>query len=94
MRCFPALVNCCTIDWFDRWPDEALKAVANRLLSKSEMTDETRNACVVMCAQFFNDVRDLSEKLKNEKGRFNYVTPTSFLEMLSLFLKMHKAKHE
>ncbi|KAH7827931.1 dynein haevy chain 8, inner dynein arm 4 [Monocercomonoides exilis] len=28
LRMYPALVTCCTIDWFDPWPDEALRAVA------------------------------------------------------------------
>lgn len=27
-RMFPSLVNCCTIDWFTKWPDEALLSVA------------------------------------------------------------------
>jgi dynein heavy chain len=27
-RMFPSLVNCCAIDWFDRWPEEALYSVA------------------------------------------------------------------
>jgi dynein heavy chain len=25
---FPSLVNCCTIDWFQEWPEEALISVA------------------------------------------------------------------
>ena len=28
LRMFPALVNCCTIDWFREWPLEALQSVA------------------------------------------------------------------
>ena len=28
LRMFPALVNCCTIDWFREWPAEALASVA------------------------------------------------------------------
>ena len=24
MRKFPSLINCCTIDWFMAWPDDAL----------------------------------------------------------------------
>lgn len=27
-RQFPSIINCCTIDWFDRWPNEALLSVA------------------------------------------------------------------
>jgi dynein heavy chain len=28
LRMFPSLVNCCTIDWFSMWPEEALRSVA------------------------------------------------------------------
>lgn len=29
---FPSLVNCCTIDWFMPWPEEALISVAQNSL--------------------------------------------------------------
>ena len=35
MRQFPALSNCCTIDWYDPWPEEALTSVAFDTLAKS-----------------------------------------------------------
>lgn len=28
MRMFPAFINCCNIDWFSEWPEEALQGVA------------------------------------------------------------------
>jgi dynein heavy chain len=36
LRMFPALVNCCTIDWFLPWPKEALKSVAEYFLANVE----------------------------------------------------------
>lgn len=36
IRCrkFPGLVNCCTINWFFPWPEEALMSVASAILDK------------------------------------------------------------
>ncbi|GFH10424.1 dynein heavy chain 9, partial [Haematococcus lacustris] len=33
LRKFPSLVNCTTIDWFTRWPNDALATVATSFLS-------------------------------------------------------------
>jgi len=27
-RYFPSIINCCSINWFDKWPDQALYEVA------------------------------------------------------------------
>jgi len=36
IRCrqFPSLVNCCTLDWFARWPEEALLYVSTEFLKE------------------------------------------------------------
>jgi len=41
LRQFPALVNCCTIDWFSAWPPDALQSVAMRFLSDLPELDAT-----------------------------------------------------
>ena len=28
LRMYPSLINCCSINWMNKWPDEALKGVA------------------------------------------------------------------
>jgi len=33
MNMFPSLINCCTIDYFHPWPEDALRSVAEQLLS-------------------------------------------------------------
>ena len=42
IRCrkFPSLVNCCTLDWFDQWPEEALRSVSLKFISGLEEVDE------------------------------------------------------
>ena len=37
---FPSLINCCTIDWFDRWPDEALLSVSRQVFEPIEIQDD------------------------------------------------------
>jgi dynein heavy chain len=40
-RQFPSLINCCTIDWFNEWPEEALLSVSTFFLSIVDLgTDE------------------------------------------------------
>ena len=47
LRMFPSLINCCTIDWFTSWPEDALEMVAKKFLEEVELEDEIRKDCVV-----------------------------------------------
>lgn len=35
-RQFPSIINCCTIDWYTKWPDEALYSVSLREYNANE----------------------------------------------------------
>ncbi|XP_013208919.1 dynein heavy chain 7, axonemal [Microtus ochrogaster] len=95
LRKFPALVNCCTIDWFQSWPEDALEAVASRFLEEIEMSEEIREGCIEMCKSFHTSTIDLSTSFHNELQRYNYVTPTSYLELISTFkLLLEKKRNE
>jgi len=86
LRKFPALINCCTIDWFTAWPSDALLAVSNRFLSSVKFdSEETRQSIVQLTQQFHQDVRTLSENFMSSLKRRNYVTPTSYLELMSAY---------
>eukprot|EP00118_Oscarella_pearsei_P019988 m.215265 g.215265 ORF g.215265 m.215265 type:complete len:3605 (+) comp39831_c0_seq13:113-10927(+) len=85
LRMFPSLINCCTIDWFQAWPDDALELVANKFLEDVELEDDVRQQTVFMCKHFHQSVRLLSEKYFNSLRRHNYVTPTSYLELILTF---------
>ena len=35
-RQFPSIINCCTIDWYEKWPDDALHSVAVKEYTANE----------------------------------------------------------
>ena len=88
MRKFPALVNCCTIDWLQPWPEDALLAVATKFLGEIKLKDLERQSCIEMCQMFHTSTQDLSRDFYTRAKRYNYVTPTSYLELISTFDKL------
>ncbi|XP_067216276.1 dynein axonemal heavy chain 7 [Linepithema humile] len=85
IRKFPALVNCCTIDWLQPWPEDALLAVATKFLGEIDMPQDERRACIEMCQYFHTSTHDLTQDFLRQLRRHNYVTPTSYLELINTF---------
>ncbi|XP_017568229.2 dynein heavy chain 12, axonemal isoform X1 [Pygocentrus nattereri] len=85
LRQFPSLINCCTINWFQPWPEEALERVANKFLETLEMSDHEHREVMLICKTFHTSAIDLSKRFLSELGRHNYVTPTSYLELIAAF---------
>ncbi|RUS80966.1 hypothetical protein EGW08_011286 [Elysia chlorotica] len=94
LRKFPSLVNCCTINWFQSWPDDALEAVADHFLAKIEMEPDERRSVTFMCKHFHQSTQNLSRRFLNELDRHNYVTPTSYLELINTFKTLLMQKRE
>ncbi|XP_052080869.1 dynein axonemal heavy chain 7-like isoform X1 [Mytilus californianus] len=94
LRKFPSLVNCCTIDWFQTWPEDALEAVATRFLEEVELEEDERKGCIDVCKTFHTSTRDLSQRFFLELERHNYVTPTSYLELINTFKSLLDKKRE
>ncbi|NXN55853.1 DYH3 protein, partial [Rynchops niger] len=94
LRMFPSLINCCTIDWFQTWPTDALEMVANKFLEDVELEDDIRKEVVSMCKYFQESVRELSISYYATLQRHNYVTPTSYLELILTFKTLLNSKRE
>ena len=88
-RMFPAIINCTSIDWFHAWPRDALVGVANRFLANIEFpSEEIREAIANHMANVHLSIDDANTEFKNRERRFNYTTPTSFLELISFYEKL------
>jgi dynein heavy chain len=95
LRQFPSLVNCCVIDWYTKWPPDALEAVAGRFLAEcfdGGIENKVCQSCVKMCQFFHTCAHALGERFKDELNRMYYATPTSFLELISTFTTLIGAK--
>jgi dynein heavy chain len=94
LRMYPSLVNCCTIDWFPPWPEDALEIVANKFLNTMPLNPDDIKNIAFMCQYFHKSVETLSRKFHNILKRHNYVTPTSYLELLKTFRSLLKVKQD
>eukprot|EP00899_Mesostigma_viride_P020786 jgi/Mesvir1/28709/Mv19680-RA.1 len=94
LRQYPSLVNCCTIDWFQEWPTDALEAVAQKFLNEIDLDPTVRKRMVGICNSFHTSVAEASAKFYTETGRHNYVTPTSYLELISTYQTLLQSKRK
>jgi dynein heavy chain len=94
LRMFPSLVNCCTIDWFTMWPEEALQSVAANFISElSDIGDEeVMEGIVTYCVFIHESVQQKCIQFESELNRFNFVTPKSYLELLTLYKTLLEKK--
>ncbi|EQC41008.1 hypothetical protein, variant 1 [Saprolegnia diclina VS20] len=92
LRMFPSLVNCCTIDWFTEWPEEALRSVADHFLVDIEMPSKMKIGLVDVCVDMQERVSMMSRDFLQSLRRHYYVTPTSYLELINTFKKLLNTK--
>lgn len=84
-RMFPALINNTTINWFMRWPEDALAEVAEKFLGEIDLPDEHRPALAQICSFAHLSSIEKSDRMRAELKRVFYVTPTNYLELLKSY---------
>ncbi|CAM9131888.1 unnamed protein product, partial [Ectocarpus fasciculatus] len=85
-RRFPALVFNTAIDFFHPWPRDALISVALRFLDEVELpSHEVREGLAIHMAEEHLSVTECSKRYLETQGRFNYVTPKSYLELIGFY---------
>ncbi|XP_067125111.1 dynein axonemal heavy chain 6 isoform X2 [Centruroides vittatus] len=95
-RMFPSLVNCSTIVWFNEWPKEALFSIAESTFSDAELCCDELSITKLskMCVNIHSTVIVKGNIFYQELNRPYYTTPTSYLELLSLYLEILEKSRE
>ncbi len=96
IRMFPSLVNCCTIDWFDEWPDEALRSVAERKFGKINVgSDQVKESLIDLAVKIHTSVALSTARFLQELKRYYYITPASYLSFITFYEELlEKKRHE
>lgn len=95
-RQFPSLINCCTIDYFSKWPAEALLTVAETEIKKGFFDmDELLVKKLARVLTFINETAEkASVNFFNQFRRKCYMTPSNYIDMLKSYIKLLKeARH-
>ncbi|CRK98972.1 CLUMA_CG011958, isoform A [Clunio marinus] len=94
IRLYPSLVNCCTIDWYDDWPEDALEMVAHKFIKDMNIPDDIKDSVVKILQNFHTTGLRLAEEFYQETGRVIYFTSASYLEVIKSFCGMIKKKQK
>ncbi|XP_076548684.1 dynein beta chain, ciliary isoform X2 [Osmia lignaria lignaria] len=88
-RQFPAIVNNTSINWFQSWPQEALRSVSSRFLGELEdLPKQLKESASLFMSFAHTSVNDISSQYLQSEKRYNYTTPKSFLEQIALYSKL------
>uniref|UniRef100_K7FTG1 Dynein axonemal heavy chain 11 n=1 Tax=Pelodiscus sinensis TaxID=13735 RepID=K7FTG1_PELSI len=91
-RKFPAIINCTAIDWFHEWPQEALHSVSRRFIEETEVIEpRVQDSICHFMAYAHTSVNEMSARYYQNERRYNYTTPKSFLEKISLYMSKRMA---
>ncbi|SCU71162.1 Cytoplasmic dynein 2 heavy chain (DYNC2H1), putative [Trypanosoma equiperdum] len=96
LRMFPALITCCTIDWFAEWPGEALLSVARAQLqsAKGDLGDDEGDRLSRCFKSLHLSAAETTERFFVETHRRSYITPTSYLSLLNTYISLVESKRK
>ncbi|XP_038073413.1 dynein heavy chain 6, axonemal-like isoform X3 [Patiria miniata] len=101
-RTHPSLVNCCTLDWFDEWSEEAMLRVAHVYLGQVDFQGisgdqdpvNLKDNIAHVCVDIHKDITHQTVKYYEEMRRHFYITPSSYLNLIQLYSNMLKEQKQ
>ncbi|KAK9891390.1 hypothetical protein WA026_014631 [Henosepilachna vigintioctopunctata] len=91
---FPGLISGCTVNWFAKWPRDALVEVASHFLEKFPVVcvPEVKSELIQIMGEIQDGVANTCVQYFDRFRRRTFVTPKTFISFLDFYKTLYKKK--
>ena len=94
LRKYPTLIDHCTVNWFDCWPQKALEQIATQYMKDVSMQDSTKGQIILASKHFYDKAKQTSIQYYEETGKVFHVIPSAFVRTMKNYVQIISRKQE
>ncbi|XP_074111940.1 dynein axonemal heavy chain 7 [Cotesia typhae] len=92
LKSFPNLLNCCFVDCFMPWPQDAFVQLGHAFIEDLKIDGSVKEKIITASKYLYDESKKISIKYRDELGRMTHVSPSGFIHMMKLYAKLMAEK--
>ncbi|XP_060048420.1 dynein axonemal heavy chain 14 isoform X2 [Erinaceus europaeus] len=95
-RDYASMISACTMDWYEKWPEESFLIVTNSFLKENvdlQNREDLKGKLAPVCVHIHKSAKELSTKCLGKTMKF-YITPNRYLLFMETFAHILKLREK